>query len=442
MADPVDILFVSANARALPQLQLDAEFRDVEEMLKRSAYGGTVRLIPVLAARSTDLLKRWLEHDPEVIHFSGHGIAAQGLVFQRADGNQDVLHPQVFLDLIRALQGSVRVVVLNACHSDDLGRSVAEVVGCAIGMDGAIADAQAIVFSAYLYLALGHGRSVRDAFEIGLAALKLGAAADDRVIDRDLVPAGSDPAGGATETSIPRLYCRPGLDPAQLTLCRKPVPRVWPPRAAALALLMSLLAIVGVEANARRARVTLSVPSPAVQDEYLLKATVYRQGRFDRLLDAIPLRQGDEINLAVSVENGLLPSLFWFDTEGKLYRFEFEPAAGGAAGTRRYAWPGPDRYQPLGGPSGTELLLVCATRTGTPSEEAVRDALAGPAPWPELPGDSMLVLERDEVRIVSPRGPSGAPQVRREDAISRTQQLRRELARAFPMFSGVAFPHR
>jgi len=63
--------------------------------------------------------------------------------------------------------------VFNACYSRPLAEAVAAEVGCAVGSSRSIPDQEAIHFAGTLYLALAFGRSVRTAFDLARAALKL-----------------------------------------------------------------------------------------------------------------------------------------------------------------------------------------------------------------------------------------------------------------------------
>ena len=64
-----------------------------------------------------------------------------------------------------------RVVVLNACYSDQHADALCEVVDCVIGMTRAIQDDAARSFAVGFYRALGSKRSVGSAFEHAKAIL-------------------------------------------------------------------------------------------------------------------------------------------------------------------------------------------------------------------------------------------------------------------------------
>ena len=63
--------------------------------------------------------------------------------------------------------------MLNACYSRPQAEALAQTIDCTVGMNRAIGDEAAIVFAASFYRAIGFGRSVKEAFELGKAALLL-----------------------------------------------------------------------------------------------------------------------------------------------------------------------------------------------------------------------------------------------------------------------------
>lgn len=72
-------------------------------------------------------------------------------------------------------------MVLNACHSAEAARVIAEHVDCVIGMTDAIEDETAIQFSRGFYHAVGQGQSIRTAFELGVAQIGLSGASGAEV---------------------------------------------------------------------------------------------------------------------------------------------------------------------------------------------------------------------------------------------------------------------
>jgi hypothetical protein len=221
MTEPIKILYVSANPHGTSPLQLNVEYREIDEKIRASRYRDALKLIPVLEARWSDIIGALLREQPQIVHFSGHGSRDRGLYFIDDQGNASPMGKDPLVELIETLKDNIRVVVLNACHSHELCQAIVDVVDCAIGMDAAIEDPLAIKFASAFYLALGYGRSVHDAFRLGTVATGGKSLPLDRLIrfdQRDLKGVEQPSPEAASERPIPRLYFRAGVDPAKLFL--------------------------------------------------------------------------------------------------------------------------------------------------------------------------------------------------------------------------------
>src|SRR5262245_22196886 len=193
----IKVLFLAANPAGTQPLKLDEEIRRITAKVRAAEHRDSLELISRWAVRPDDLLQALLEVRPHVVHFSGHGIPASEIIPQDSQGgsSRDIvlaspaLAPEIILQdaqgnprpvgkpalvhLFQALRDDVRVVVFNACYSRDQADALAKVIDCTVGMNRPIGDEAAIVFAASFYQALGFGRSVKEAFELGKAALLL-----------------------------------------------------------------------------------------------------------------------------------------------------------------------------------------------------------------------------------------------------------------------------
>ena len=112
-----------------------------------------------------------LEHEPHVLHFSGHGDPDGSLVFEELIGGADRISKKKLLRLLSALAGNLRLVVFNACHSVEIAADIPPTIDMAIGMASNIPDAAAIEFSVALYEALAFNKPVQTAFNAAVAGL-------------------------------------------------------------------------------------------------------------------------------------------------------------------------------------------------------------------------------------------------------------------------------
>jgi hypothetical protein len=198
----VKVLFVSANPISTERLQIDDEIRQIGIKLRAAEHRDALGFIPRFAARPDDLLQGLLEHKPQIVHFSGHGSRARTLTFVSDRGKRKPVSEGALVHLFQTLKDDIRLVVLNACSSRPQAEAIARTIDCTIGMRESISDDAAIVFAASFYRALGFGRSVKEAFELGKAALLL---------------------EGIPEEKTPELLTRSGVDASSLILVRPKV---------------------------------------------------------------------------------------------------------------------------------------------------------------------------------------------------------------------------
>jgi TPR repeat protein len=200
----VKVLFFAADpSRSRPggiPLELAEELREILRHVKQATYGHRLLFEAHGAARADDLMDLLERTDAQVVHFSGHG-GQRGLVVVGRDGCSP--HPvdaAALRRMFRTYEGSVRLVVLSACSSDEEARAIADVVGCAIGTPSKISDVAAITFNSRFYRAIANGRSVRRAFDEACMALQV-----------YRVP----------RSEYPEIFVREGVDPGSLFLVKR-----------------------------------------------------------------------------------------------------------------------------------------------------------------------------------------------------------------------------
>src|SRR5207237_123739 len=147
------------------------EIRAITAKIRASEDRDKLELVSAWAVRPDDLQQLLLQHRPHVVHFSGHGSTAEQVILKDQNGQPKPVSKPALVGLFRVLRDNVRVVVLNACHSGPQAEAIAEVIDCAIGMNTEIGDQAAIIFAAAFYQALGFGRDVQTAFDLGVNAL-------------------------------------------------------------------------------------------------------------------------------------------------------------------------------------------------------------------------------------------------------------------------------
>lgn len=163
----IKILFLAASPVEEAHLQLDQEYREIDEKLKKSKYRDVFELKSQWAVRIGDLTGYLMEHKPDIVHFSGHGSDEHEIILLNNNNECHPVSAEKLSDLFSILKDNIKCVVLNACYSDVQAQAIAKYIDCVIGMSDAIGDNSAIVFASHFYQALAYGRSVQDAYKLG-----------------------------------------------------------------------------------------------------------------------------------------------------------------------------------------------------------------------------------------------------------------------------------
>jgi CHAT domain len=167
------ILVLAANPANETRLRLDQEVREIDEGLRRSRNRDRFRLEQRWAVRTEDLRRSLLDVEPQIVHFCGHGVGKEGLIFEDKAGQSKLVSTEALADFFELFAGKIECVVLNACYSEVQADAIAYHIDYVIGMNQAIGDGAAIQFTTGFYDALGAGRSVEEAYRFGCSAIQL-----------------------------------------------------------------------------------------------------------------------------------------------------------------------------------------------------------------------------------------------------------------------------
>jgi hypothetical protein len=170
----MDILFVSANSRD-EYIDIEREHRTLQQLAETG--GHSLRVLP--AAEVSDLRGALTSNGQErcfdILHFSGHITEEEGLHLRGRGRRKETLSGEKLKGFL--IGSEVRLVVLNACHSEALAISIGEVVPAVIGTTHVIRDVVARQFTRNFYAALNENSTVKEAFEIALKQGKQGSPA-------------------------------------------------------------------------------------------------------------------------------------------------------------------------------------------------------------------------------------------------------------------------
>ncbi len=170
--DKRTILILAANPRDTDALRLGEEVREIQECLKLARQRNDFEVKSVHAVRIKDLRRALLDHEPTIVHFSGHGEGADGLLLEDAVGKAQYVSSASLAGLFE-LFPDVECVLLNACYSMAQADAIVQHVGHVVGMRWAIGDGAAKQFSMGFYDGLGSGRDYAEAFKFGVNGIDL-----------------------------------------------------------------------------------------------------------------------------------------------------------------------------------------------------------------------------------------------------------------------------
>jgi len=174
MSAVTKILFLTASPTDRPPLQLEEEFRLVDQRIRRGGYQHLFSLRLVPGIRATELPFELMTDPPDILHFSGHGSSTGELYF--VDGPAGNAHPvpgATLAKLFQQFRDRIKCVVLNACWSTVQAKAIVQSIPCVVGLSRAISDRAAIAFAAGFYEALAFGKTVKEAFDLGVIQLEL-----------------------------------------------------------------------------------------------------------------------------------------------------------------------------------------------------------------------------------------------------------------------------
>src|SRR4051812_48502950 len=132
MTEKVRILFLAANPKDSTKLRLDEEIREIHAKIRAADFRDSFDLVSRWAVRPLDLLQAFNELKPHVVHFSGHGSSNAELVMEDDDGTARPVTETALVALFKTVKDNIRLVLLNACHSEAQARVISQQIDCTV----------------------------------------------------------------------------------------------------------------------------------------------------------------------------------------------------------------------------------------------------------------------------------------------------------------------
>jgi hypothetical protein len=171
------ILYLAARSVGTARRALEEECATIERELRlagrhdfdfRSRWAVTI----------DEVMHHLNELQPNIVHFSGqesnhrlHLNASAGIRLQDEHCQPRHVSASALSRMIGSAAPSTRLVVLNACFSKGVAKSLCKVTDCVVGTRSAIDDEATRSFAVGFYRALGYGRSVGNAMAQAIATL-------------------------------------------------------------------------------------------------------------------------------------------------------------------------------------------------------------------------------------------------------------------------------
>jgi hypothetical protein len=170
----LDVLYLTANPNAARPLRVDAEMSQVQEAVRGSKLRDNIALHYRPAASLKSIMDGLNDHEPGIVHFSGHGYSG-GIAVDNAKvkrPSRKVITFELLAKAIAAVDTPPQVIVLNSCHSAGAKKAFLPPAKAVIAMGDSISDLAATAFAAQFYAAVAAGQSIKAAFSQGVVAIE------------------------------------------------------------------------------------------------------------------------------------------------------------------------------------------------------------------------------------------------------------------------------
>ncbi len=189
---PLRILVILSSPTDLPELDVEAEWRRMQDMLATRVAAGAVQLDRLPSPTTTELASWLRSHEVHVLHVIGHGDfdegQQEGVLYFCDEYGRSVAVPPAVLGPYLHDHDPLRLVFLNACQSGRLGaadpfsgmaqRLVQQDCTAVVAMQFPISDGAATAFTGEFYAALADGMPVDQAVTSARKGLLAGYASE------------------------------------------------------------------------------------------------------------------------------------------------------------------------------------------------------------------------------------------------------------------------
>src|SRR5262245_20065203 len=91
MSNILKILFLCSDPSDLSRMRLGKEISEIEAKIRSSRHRDRFQIITQFAFKEDDIRWALLTHEPDILHFSGHGHPSKGIIVEDASGRSSYL---------------------------------------------------------------------------------------------------------------------------------------------------------------------------------------------------------------------------------------------------------------------------------------------------------------------------------------------------------------
>lgn len=178
--EKIRILFLAANSWVTP-LELEDEVESIRISLRLAQERDSLYFNQVWAVTIKSMIQAMLDESPTIVHFSGHSDES-GIKLQDDAGREKIVSADALSNLFKLFKNTVQCVVLNSCYSEPQARAIRLHIPYVIGSRSPLPDGMAISFSTGFYKAIGAGRDIPFAFNMGKVSSQMEGVSGENVL--------------------------------------------------------------------------------------------------------------------------------------------------------------------------------------------------------------------------------------------------------------------
>jgi len=165
MTEKCILVLLASNAVDTVDPATADEIRRIYDVIQSATYRDCFQRHLHPALRLSDITKRLLGHNPDILHVSGHAQVSEGLVLEDEKGDVAKIKCDRLVKLIlSSADARLKLVFFSFCYSEACADAISEKVPYAIGVSDQISAESLLLFSEAFYEALASDRSVQGAF--------------------------------------------------------------------------------------------------------------------------------------------------------------------------------------------------------------------------------------------------------------------------------------